>query len=288
MKQEIKLIQPVEIIRRKDGFYIHPDLPFFDEGEEDKIRAWSIDQGLEEKYVYMFDDMPDVLLDKSFDGDYMDILPSWEPSKPEGAGWFLVGIWDTEDDGPIASFVRRPNLAQGHSMSKLAWDNFVSRLRHDCVGEGVNRHCTADAIFIVQTLVLQTGIDREVAEGFCIVDDGSVIRSHAAWYMRLCDDELKEKLDQAMADYGSFCKAPSYEAFDLVAGMELDDVYVTGYVERWDYVNSHFTREAAEAFIKRKAHNHIELRVYVDAQTHCWEFNAIKQAIIEGQIKFVD
>ena len=50
---------------------------------------------------------------------------------------------------------------------------------------------------------------------------------------------------------------------------------------------AHFTQEAADAFIARKKHDFPDgLRVYVDAQTYCWEFNAIKEAILSGRIVF--
>ena len=50
-------------------------------------------------------------------------------------------------------------------------------------------------------------------------------------------------------------------------------------------MNSHFTREAAEAFIKRKSHDYRDgLRIYVDANIYCWEFNAIKEALMDGRL----
>jgi len=47
-------------------------------------------------------------------------------------------------------------------------------------------------------------------------------------------------------------------------------------------VNSHFTRDAAEAFIRRKQHDYGEMRVYVESQYYAWEFEAIKEAILDG------
>jgi hypothetical protein len=61
-----------------------------------------------------------------------------------------------------------------------------------------------------------------------------------------------------------------------------------GYHESWEYECAHLTREAAEAFIKRKAHDHRKLRIYVDSQYWCWEFNAIIEGMISGEIGFFD
>lgn len=52
-----------------------------------------------------------------------------------------------------------------------------------------------------------------------------------------------------------------------------------------DGVKRHYT---ADAFIKRKKHDYDELRVYVDSQYWCWEFNAIKNAILSGKLKYVE
>jgi hypothetical protein len=67
---------------------------------------------------------------------------------------------------------------------------------------------------------------------------------------------------------------------------ELPQHTVTGWEEEWEYVNCHFTYAAAEAFIKRKKHDYRELRIYVDSQYWCWEFEAIKAAILNGTLTY--
>ncbi|MNR29189.1 hypothetical protein D3C85_1465610 [compost metagenome] len=85
-----------------------------------------------------------------------------------------------------------------------------------------------------------------------------------------------------------FLKLEGFRAQWDILG-ELDDHTVTGWDDRWVPVNSHFTKDAAEAFIKRKRHDYREgMRVYVDAQTHCWEYNTIKEAILQGRIGLTD
>lgn len=68
---------------------------------------------------------------------------------------------------------------------------------------------------------------------------------------------------------------------------ELEDHTVTGWDDRWEYVNAHFTHAAAEAFIQRKKHDYQEgMRVYVESQYYAWEFNAIKEAILDGTLTY--
>lgn len=40
-----------------------------------------------------------------------DALKEWQPTTPTGADWFLLAIFDTEDDGPVAYFVRPAQAA---------------------------------------------------------------------------------------------------------------------------------------------------------------------------------
>ena len=51
-------------------------------------------------------------------------------------------------------------------------------------------------------------------------------------------------------------------------------------------MNSHFTKDAAEAFIRRKKHDYGEMRVYVESQYYAWEFEAIKAAILDGTLTY--
>ena len=75
------------------------------------------------------------------------------------------------------------------------------------------------------------------------------------------------------------------EQWDILA--KLPEHTVTGWKEEWEHVNSHFTKDAAEAFIKRKKHDYREgMRVYVESQYYAWEFNAIKSAILSGRLVY--
>jgi hypothetical protein len=37
-------------------------------------------------------------------------------------------------------------------------------------------------------------------------------------------------------------------------------------------MNSHFTKDTAEAFIRRKQHDYGEMRIYVESQYYDWKF----------------
>ncbi|WP_255312004.1 hypothetical protein [Pseudomonas mandelii] len=68
---------------------------------------------------------------------------------------------------------------------------------------------------------------------------------------------------------------------------DLEDHTVTGWHQRWEIVNSHFTKDAAEAFIRRKNHDYGEMRVCVESQYYAWEFEAIKAAILDGTLTHI-
>jgi hypothetical protein len=84
------------------GFTFHPDLPPAEEGEEQgAIEAL----GYEAQSVPMEFDGSDEVNDLYTSGD-ASAARGWDPTPPEGEGWLLVAIGDTED-GPCAWFVRR-------------------------------------------------------------------------------------------------------------------------------------------------------------------------------------
>lgn len=178
-----------------------------------------------------------------------------------------------------------PTLATGAALTPETFADFVLRLRHHCQGEGVADHCTADALFIVQARREVTGIDRDYTDQLLVCCEDYTWHSPKA-YWDDCDEEAQAELNAKAQEEGGvdFLQLDVSDQWDILS--DLDDHTVTGWHERWVYVNAHFTREAADAFIKRKAHDYPEggLRVYVDAQLYCWEFNAIKEALLSGQL----
>lgn len=179
-----------------------------------------------------------------------------------------------------------PSLAKGDRISPEAWTDFVSRLRHDCVGEGVDDHCTADAIFMVEAREIVYGLDAEYSEKRVIACDETEYFSLEDYWDDL-DEDQRENLD-AKAQEESECDFRALledDQWEMIG--ELENHRVIYWDDRWVYVNSHFTKDAAEAFIKRKKHDYGKgLRVYVDAQSYCWEYNTIKAAILSGELTY--
>jgi hypothetical protein len=107
------MFNPEPIIRDQDGFWLHSVLRA---AEEQCIDDLPESEGMEFHYVDFENDAPQELKEIweqatrfLFDGDdeilFADAIAPWEPTPPEGEGWFLIGIYDTED-GPYACFTR--------------------------------------------------------------------------------------------------------------------------------------------------------------------------------------
>ncbi len=178
-----------------------------------------------------------------------------------------------------------PSLAAGHPMSTETWADFVARLRHHCNGQGVKWHHTACALFTVQQKRIDYGFEPDYAEGTVVFLDGSTWFSPEEYWADLDEDEQHE-IDITVRDRYecSFLELDTDDQWEFLG--ELDDHTVTGWNKRWEIVNSHFTKEAAEAFIRRKQHDYPELRVYVESQYYAWEFEAIKAAILDGTLVY--
>jgi hypothetical protein len=146
-------------------------------------------------------------------------------------------------------------------LTKETFEDFVNRLRYHNKGEGVNDHCTRDPIFIVQSRKRVYGFDQQY--------EGDYVWCDTANEHDEADALMAKRLD--VLDDG---------------GRETGKWEKVYYVDRWDYVCSHFTKEAASTFIDRKKHDHHELRIYVDCQLYCWEYNAIINGLLDGKITF--
>jgi len=112
-----ELIKQIEVKRDEDGAWTHPDFPDFEEGENDKIQQWLKDQGLTLHLTFLEYDDP-VAADRYFEAGEAD-FSYWEPTKPDGIGWFLLSIHDTED-GPCAWFVRRAAVSIEKAQARIA------------------------------------------------------------------------------------------------------------------------------------------------------------------------
>lgn len=99
-------IRPQSVERDKDGYWTHPGYPdHWDEGTtSSEITGWFSEQGLESQVVEFEFDASDELQDMWMEtGEPSCSL--WNPTYPDGRGWFIFSIHDTER-GPVCVWVR--------------------------------------------------------------------------------------------------------------------------------------------------------------------------------------
>lgn len=178
------------------------------------------------------------------------------------------------------------SLIQGQ-LTEASFADFVQRLRYDTIGERSRDHCTADAIFLVQHEEKIFGIDTD----YCDTDQMAVICDDWTWYSPReywdhLDTEGKWGLRaKAREEFDcTFLQADILQQWDLLG--RLDNHTVTGYMKQWITLNTHLTYAAAEAFIKRKAHDYGPLRIYADSAYWCWELKAIREALMKGTLVY--
>lgn len=137
------------------------------------------------------------------------------------------------------------SLANGGPLTPETWADFVSRLTHDCRGDGVKRHYTASALHIVQRKVYVYGISDEYSSNLAIIRDDTVWRSLEDFLADADEDECAELDAAAVEDgYTSFLAALELDQQSILEGK---GYMLTGWDERWEFVGAHFTRDAAEA-----------------------------------------
>lgn len=142
-------------------------------------------------------------------------------------------------------------------LDKTTFGDFISRLRSHNRGEQVHYHCTRDHLFIVQKRVRHYGIDLKYdPQTIWVLSDDKEL-----------EYETYEELRDAATEYETEneCSLDEWDfRFDDEITLNGKTVFEKiGYIETWDYVCAHFTKEAAEAFISRKKHDYDKLRVYV-------------------------
>lgn len=171
-----------------------------------------------------------------------------------------------------------------NELNKETWDDFVTRLRYDCVGKGVDEHCTADALFIVQAKRRVYGMSYEYSYNMAVIHDTEIWISPIEYWDDIDDDRRSELDIISHNEFGDAFLDIDEDDQWIILG-DIEGHTVIWWNEYWEYVNSHLTRDAAEAFIKRKQHDYkYGLRIYVESQYLCHEFNAIKEGILSGRI----
>lgn len=173
-------------------------------------------------------------------------------------------------------------------MNKKEFDDLVTRLQYHNRGPGVADHCTANPIFDVQEKKRIYGIDLDYTDKTCVVDDdGDEWETPSAFYSDLDNEDQGEVDAKSKAHYAQpFDDLDDDERLEVLEHTGYDSLRIVGYTDEWQHVNTHLTREGAEAFIKRKQHDHKELRVYVESLYWCAEFKSLIEALLDGKITF--
>ncbi|HEM6858825.1 TPA: hypothetical protein U2I44_003802 [Providencia rettgeri] len=98
-------IKPELVERDEGGYWMHSQFPRTEVDSE--VEGWLSKNRLEGRFIFMESDIDEddhPAYDRYFhvgEPDFHD----WEPSKPEGQGWFIGGIYETES-GPVCAWLR--------------------------------------------------------------------------------------------------------------------------------------------------------------------------------------
>ncbi len=96
------MIQAHLVERDQFGFWTHPNYPdFADNCSSSEAQETLRRLGLELQNVFMESDAPRLYDSARSDQRYSE----WIPTRPEGAGWFVLSIHDT-DNAPVCQYVR--------------------------------------------------------------------------------------------------------------------------------------------------------------------------------------
>lgn len=182
------------------------------------------------------------------------------------------------------------SLATGAPLTEQTFSDFVERLRHDCIGDAVNLHHTAYPVFLVQNKI-RAHVPDFTSHQKCIFDGEacSTFDTIKEFWGNL-EQEEQQGIDLLAIEQGgcSFLDLEDDDQWDLIASGDASDIIesveVRYYEEEWQTVSQYFTRDAAEAFIKRWGHDCGELNIYVGSSYWCPEYNAIRQALMDGRL----
>jgi hypothetical protein len=143
-----RLLAPRDIVRDKEGWLSHPDFPDLDEdvNAQEFLEAFHI----EAAFVSMESDDPTGAA-RYFAAGEPD-CSYWTPTAPDGDGWMLLDIYDTED-GPYALFGRdayEVEKAAKREHTRAMHDRIVNRT-------GVDAAPTPDILTTARTYTTTPG-----------------------------------------------------------------------------------------------------------------------------------
>lgn len=98
-------IKPELVERDENGYWVHSQIPETESSEI--VKEWMNKNKLDHSLTFMEGDIAyDHPIYKSYFEDGNPNFSNWEPSKPEGRGWFIGGIYETEE-GPVCMWLRQ-------------------------------------------------------------------------------------------------------------------------------------------------------------------------------------
>ncbi|HCL3897721.1 TPA: hypothetical protein ACU961_005914, partial [Pseudomonas aeruginosa] len=137
------MIQAHLVERDQFGFWTHPNYPdLADNCSSSEAQETLRRLGLELQNVFMESDAPRLYDSARSDQRYSE----WIPTRPEGAGWFVLSIHDT-DNGPVCQYVR----PLGEHLSPIDLD--AAAEQHErLLSEAQAQHC---AVLDAEKLIAQ-------------------------------------------------------------------------------------------------------------------------------------
>lgn len=134
------MIQAHLVERDQFGFWTHPNYPdLADNCSSSEAQETLRRLGLELQNVFMESDAPRLYDSARSDQRYSE----WIPTRPEGAGWFVLSIHDT-DNGPVCQYVR----PLGEHLSPFGLDAAAEqheRLLSEACAKALNQRDVAQA-----------------------------------------------------------------------------------------------------------------------------------------------
>lgn len=107
------MLKPETVERDKWGWWLHSVVS--ESREDTPVTELPEAAGMEFRFISFDSDAPDEL-QKRYYGEGEELaeemfdVSTWQPTPPKGEGWFLIGIYDTED-GPAACFTRQASIS---------------------------------------------------------------------------------------------------------------------------------------------------------------------------------
>lgn len=101
----VTLIGPAPVERDENGWWSHPGIPSFNEGEKEAYGAWITAQGLVTTYRELDSEDWDHPAYVAYFDEGGSSVAGWDPAAPAGEGWFTISIHET-DDSPVWVWAR--------------------------------------------------------------------------------------------------------------------------------------------------------------------------------------